>query len=127
VNRKDGAAVNKRAFGKRVSAVRAQPAAAARPVEVEAVSEEVADFLFDQTAPDEQGLSVEEEILEWKRSRRHGILRAWPQIALTASVCFGTASFVLPTVINDLVQWPLYLLSATSLLAGLAGWRKVRS
>jgi hypothetical protein len=38
---------------------------------------------------------------------------------LTASLCFGIASLVLPDTVNDAVNWLLYALTAASLYAGL--------
>jgi hypothetical protein len=61
--------------------------------------------------------SVDEELRQWKKSRRY----AFPirPLALMASLSFGIASLVLPSEINDQVQYPLYALSAASLYAGL--------
>jgi hypothetical protein len=66
--------------------------------------------------------SVDEELHEWKKSRRF----AFPirPLALIASLSFGIASFVLPAEINDQVQYPLYALSAASLYAGLRRKRR---
>jgi len=61
--------------------------------------------------------SVDDEIRQWKKSR--GLSRHLRPLALTASLCFGIASFVLPKAVNDEVQYPLYALSAASLYAGL--------
>jgi len=61
--------------------------------------------------------SVDDEIRQWKKSR--GLSRHLRPVALTASLCFGIASFVLPKAVNDEVQYPLYALSAASLYAGL--------
>jgi hypothetical protein len=60
--------------------------------------------------------SVEDELRQWKKSRPSRYLRP---IALTASLCFGIASFALPKDVNDELQYPLYALSAASLYAGL--------
>jgi hypothetical protein len=62
-------------------------------------------------------LSVDDEIRQWKKSR--GLSRYLRPLALTASLCFGIASFALPKDVNDEVQYPLYALSAASLYAGL--------
>ncbi len=43
----------------------------------------------------------------------------WRQFSLMAGLCFGIASFVLPAAVNDAIQWPLYILTAISLWAGL--------
>ena len=119
---------NPRSFGKRASTVKVLPAPMPAPVPLPAEEPEdgVADFLFDRAGLGADDAAVDDEIEQWKRSRTHGVLRAWPQIALMASVCFGIGSVVLPAMVNDLVQWPLYLLTTASLCAGLAGSRKVR-
>jgi hypothetical protein len=68
-------------------------------------------------APPAATLSVDDEIRQWKKSR--GFSRHLRPVALTASLCFGIASLVLPKTVNDEVQYPLYALSAASLYAGL--------
>jgi len=57
------------------------------------------------------------ELEDWKRSRQWQI--PWRQISLTASLCFGVASLVLPDNVNESVQWLLYGLAAISLYSGL--------
>jgi hypothetical protein len=69
------------------------------------------------SAPPAATLSVDDEIRQWKKSR--GLSRHLRPVALTASLCFGIASLVLPKTVNDEVQYPLYALSAASLYAGL--------
>lgn len=59
----------------------------------------------------------DQELEDWKRARRWQ--PPWRQIALTASLCFGIAAFVLPDGVNDAVEWLLYGLSAVSLFSGL--------
>jgi hypothetical protein len=68
------------------------------------------------TAPAVKTPSVDDELRQWKKSRR----RAFPikLLALIASLSFGIASVALPKEINDEVQWPLYALSAASLYVG---------
>jgi hypothetical protein len=61
-------------------------------------------------------VSLEEELKAWKKTR--GPSRHLKLLALTASLCFGIASFVLPAAVNDWVQYPLYALSVASLYAG---------
>jgi hypothetical protein len=121
---------NRRTFGKRTGNAIAAPAPAvataaeARVVKEPSVEHEVAQLLFEPlplSAPREQELpSVEDEIREWKKSRGPVVALPWRQIALMASLCFGIASFVLPSLISELVQWPLYGLTLASLIAGLA-------
>jgi hypothetical protein len=73
---------------------------------------------------DTAGPSVDDELREWKKSRR----RSFPirPLALMASLCFGIGSFALPKEINDEVQWPLYALSAASLYVGFRRKREKR-
>lgn len=63
--------------------------------------------------------SIEDEIEEWKRARGYRVLFPWRQLSLMAGLCFGVASFVLPGEVNDVVQWPLYILTAISFYVGL--------
>jgi hypothetical protein len=65
-----------------------------------------------EPAPD----AVEDELKAWKKAR--GPSLHLKPLALTASLCFGIASFALPATVNDWVQYPLYALSAASLYAG---------
>ncbi len=69
-------------------------------------------------------LSVDEELRQWKKSRRY----SFPvrPLALMASLSFGIASFVLPAEINDQVQYPLYALSAASLYVGVRRKRQAQ-
>jgi hypothetical protein len=68
--------------------------------------------------------SVDEELRLWKKSRRYSFpIRP---LALMASLSFGIASFVLPAEINDQVQYPLYALSAASMVVGLRRKRQAR-
>jgi hypothetical protein len=75
-------------------------------------------------SPDESGVSVEDELREWKRTRNRGFLMPWRQVSLMAGLSFGIASFVLPDSVNGVVQWPLYALSAASFYAGFRKLRK---
>jgi hypothetical protein len=54
--------------------------------------------------------SIEDELLEWKRARRHSYCLPWRQISLMASASFGIAYFVLPDSVNQIAQWPLLAL-----------------
>jgi hypothetical protein len=64
--------------------------------------------------------SLDDELREWKRSRKTGLKIPWRQVSLMASLCFGVASFVLPESVNSTVQLLLYALIAASLYAGVA-------
>jgi hypothetical protein len=64
--------------------------------------------------------SLDQELQDWKRSRKQGFEFPWRQLCLMASLCFGVASFVLPASVNDNVQWLLYALTAASLYAGFS-------
>jgi hypothetical protein len=63
--------------------------------------------------------SVDDEIEAWKAARGPVVPFPWRQFSLMAGLCFGIASFVLPDTVNDVVQWPLYALTAISLYVGL--------
>ena len=63
--------------------------------------------------------SIEDEIAAWKASRRSILSFPWRPLSLTAGLCFGAASFVLPDSVNDTVQWLLYALAAVSFYVGL--------
>ncbi|MGH6827766.1 MAG: hypothetical protein ACREFW_02505 [Rhizomicrobium sp.] len=60
---------------------------------------------------------MDDELQEWKRARP--FLFPWRAFSLVAGLSFGAASFVLPDSINRMLEWPLYLLSASALYAGL--------
>lgn len=62
-------------------------------------------------------LSLEDELRQWKRTRRQNFKIPWRPLSLMASMSFGIAAFVLPESVNDAVQWPLFALSAVSLYA----------
>jgi hypothetical protein len=64
--------------------------------------------------------SVDDELNEWKRTRKSSFAIPWRPLSLMASLCFGIASLVLPNWVNSAVQWPLYGLAAASLYVGLA-------
>jgi hypothetical protein len=68
-------------------------------------------------------LSVDQELEEWRRGRQ-GFKVPWRPLSLTASLCFGIASLVLPDWVNDKVQWLLYALMAASLYVGFSKRRR---
>jgi hypothetical protein len=59
----------------------------------------------------------DDEVEKWKRTRKWQV--PWRQISLTASLCFGVASLVLPGSVNTALQWPLYALAAASFYFGM--------
>jgi hypothetical protein len=72
-------------------------------------------------APDaHEDQSVDDELREWKRTRRKFTRLPWRQISFTASICFGVGSFVLPDSVNHTIQWLLLALGAASLVAGFS-------
>ena len=75
--------------------------------------------LLSSLSPDATLASVDDEIEAWKAARGPVIPFPWRQLSLMAGLCFGIASFVLPSTVNDAVQWPLYALTAISLYVGL--------
>jgi hypothetical protein len=75
--------------------------------------------LLSSLSPDATLASVDDEIAAWKAARGPVIPFPWRQLSLMAGLCFGIASFVLPSTVNDAVQWPLYALTAVSLYVGL--------
>ena len=116
----------RQAFGRRINPqvetvpapVRAEPVAANDPGPREDPPVEV------PLATQEQQPSIEEELREWKLSRRRQFQVPWRQLSLVASLCFGIASFVLPDSVNDNVQWLLLALMAASAWVGLSKRRK---
>jgi hypothetical protein len=78
-----------------------------------------AEPILSSLSPDATLASVDDEIEAWKAARGPVIPFPWRQLSLMAGLCFGIASFVLPDTVNDVVQWPLYALTAISLYGGL--------
>ncbi|SRR5665213_3618206 len=74
--------------------------------------------------PAANALSLDEDLREWKQSRKHGFRIPWRQVSLMGSLCFGIASFVLPDSVNENVQWLLYALTAASFIAGFSRRRR---
>ena len=66
--------------------------------------------------------SLEQELREWKKSRRFEI--PWRQLSIMASLCFGIGSLVLPDSVNDSVHYVLYVLAGLSLYAGFKKRRR---
>ena len=70
---------------------------------------------------------VEDELAEWKATRKHAFKLPWRPLSLVASLCFGVASFVLPDNVNDAVNWLLYGLMAMSFFVGVTGKKAKKS
>jgi len=68
--------------------------------------------------------SLEDELLEWKRARRHNYRPPWRQISFMASACFGIGYFVLPDSVNEAVQWLLLGLVIASFASGISSRHK---
>jgi hypothetical protein len=119
---------NRQAFGRR-SNPQVQTASAA--AHVEPVARNVA-ALFGNASAESPALSameaeppsVEQELEEWKRSRKQAFKMPWHQLSLMASLCFGIGSFVLPDSVNDNVEWLLWGLSAVSVYVWYTGRKK---
>ena len=76
------------------------------------------------TSPRDLPAPLDDELQEWTKARRNAFRWPWRQISLTASLCFGIASFALPDSINDGVQWLLYALMAATFFGGVAKRRE---
>ena len=118
---------NRQAFGRRIGAL---PQTAPTSVRVEPVSPSVA-ALFGgapvENAPTvarAEQLSVDQELEEWKRSRKKGFKIPWSQLSLMASLCFGIGSFVLPDSVNDNIEWLLWILAAVSAVVWFTNRKK---
>lgn len=107
-------------FGRR-SPTRTQPMAsrASEPAIPQATTAPATPVPGDAYAP-----GVDDELREWKQSRRKNFQIPWRPVWLVASPCFGLASLVLPDSVNDDVQWLLYALMAASFYAGITRSRR---
>lgn len=111
-----------RAFGRRPSqqAQRLRPPAAPEfQRKIAAFDEVVVEPVLTPDMPDVQSPSVDEELQQWKASRK-GFTIPWRQLSLMASLCFGIASFVLPASVNRNVDYLLYALAGMSLYVGIS-------
>jgi hypothetical protein len=97
------------------------PRAAALPAAASAARAEPAVEHPFSLEMESDGASLEQELQAWKKSRSFNI--PWRQLNLMASLCFGLASFVLPSGVNDWVDWLLYALMAMSFYAWYTGRR----
>lgn len=123
--------VNQQAFGRRIdhrhrTALAKEPAAAGSP-EIKIERDHAPASLAFPTPPGETALSLDNELREWKQSRRKNYKLPWRQVSLMASLCFGIAAFVLPDTVNDTVAWLFYALGAASLFASFAARRRAKS
>lgn len=114
---------SRRTFGRRAvpqqpipQSPMSQPSAPPAPVAQSVTMAPESTALFPSEPP---LLSIEDEIEAWKAARGPVVAFPWRQLSLMAGLCFGIASFVLPSTINDAVQWPLYVLTAVSFYVGL--------
>jgi hypothetical protein len=94
--------------------------ASSRPAETRFESSVPLDAKFDRPIGIEK--SVDDELAEWKQSRRRVI--PWRQLSLMASLSFGIASLVLPDSVAEPVEWLLYALTAASMISTVAAWWK---
>jgi hypothetical protein len=69
---------------------------------------------------------VDDELREWKRSRRNRFKIPWRQVSLMASLCFGIAFFALPDSVNSSVQWLLFALMGANFYAGVRKRREAK-
>ena len=58
---------------------------------------------------------VDDDFREWKRARKPNFHTLWRPLLLTATICFGIASLILPDSVNDAVDWLLYAMTGVSL------------
>ena len=116
--------MSQRSFGRRHSPQTQQPRTAAdRPPvfqrKIAAFDEVAVEPPLPAAAPEVQSPSVDEELQQWKKSRK-GFTIPWRQLSLTASLSFGVASLVLPASVNEKVDYVLYALMAMSLYVGIS-------
>jgi hypothetical protein len=116
---------NRPAFGRRGAPLQTArmraPALQSSPVATPVIAQSAISVSADAS----RGVSVEDELAEWRRTRRRMPI-PWRPLNLMASVCFGLATFVLPASVNDIVQWPLYGLAAVSFYVGITSRRRAR-
>jgi hypothetical protein len=104
--------VHRQPFGRR-SGMASRPATRPAPVAATALPDPAeVPASFDAGWTDQ-----DDELEKWKRTRKWQV--PWRQISLTASLCFGVASLVLPGSVNTALQWPLYALAAASFYFGM--------
>ncbi|HSZ10926.1 MAG TPA: hypothetical protein VK759_02040 [Rhizomicrobium sp.] len=115
-----------RSFGRKAArpAAPARVAAEAPPSSARVASPEISveRHLPHQAQPEPP--SLDEELREWKRSRKHGFEIPWRPLYIVASACFGVASFILPDSVNGNADYLLYALMGLSLYAGFRKRRR---
>lgn len=118
-----------RSFGRRLD-IGSTPISARSPVEA-AIPKNTAELVLQpaqQMIPPgtSDELSIDDELREWKRSRKNGFKIPWRQVSLMASLCFGIAFFVLPDSVNSDVQWILLALMGANFYAGVRKRREAK-
>ena len=106
--------VHRQPFGRR-SGMTSRPATRPAPAPVAATA--LPDPAEVPASFDAGWTDQDDELEKWKRTRKWQV--PWRQISLTASLCFGVASLVLPGSVNTALQWPLYALAAASFYFGM--------
>lgn len=121
---------NRQTFGRRVAVLRQPPPAGVQSARAAQSASPAHDDIDSERPPPliqpSDSPSIDEELREWKRGRKRGIAIPWRPLSFMATICFGVASFVLPDLINDFVQWPLYGLMAASFYVGVIARREKR-
>jgi hypothetical protein len=67
---------------------------------------------------------ADDDFREWKRARKPNFHALWRPLLLTATLCFGIASLVLPDSVNDAVDWLLYAMTGASLYSWIRSRRQ---
>lgn len=111
------------AFGRRIDP-QAQPAAPVRVARTTGPAVAAPAGPSAEAAVDAGDISVDQEVQAWKEARGSQFKMPWRQVYLTASLCFGIASFVLPDSVNDSVDYLLWGLCAMSVYAWYTGRKK---
>lgn len=69
--------------------------------------------------PHPAATQFDEELRQWKQTRRQAYKIPWRQLTLMASLCFGIAALVLPDTISSGLDWLLYAMMAAGFYTGL--------
>jgi hypothetical protein len=108
--------VHRQPFGRR-SGMASRPATRPAPAPAPVAATALPDPAEVPASFDAGWTDQDDELEKWKRTRKWQV--PWRQISLTASLCFGVASLVLPGSVNTALQWPLYALAAASFYFGM--------
>lgn len=106
--------MDRRSFGRRGASQPVRPQAPARPAAHGPQSSPVP-AAPNLSLPPPQASLFDEDLHAWKQQRTFII--PWKQLCLMATICFGLASFVLPSSVNSAVNWLLYGLTGMSFYA----------